>query len=517
MIFRKPYAFLIKNFKKIHIFLLILGLYIVYKLFDVNVFLNEFMQYGTYDYFGNPITKHITVWLKLAIFLVVIGSTSILFLLYYKKKPWKIYLIPIIEYLLLFFVLSMISSFFSGYTNDVETTDLRLSKDLLIIFLLGQLPAIGIFVMRVFGLDMRKFQFNTDEEFLQLSEEDREEFEVNINVDYYSFKRTYRRFMRNAKYFYVEHKKICRAIIAFSLMFFGFKIYTFVFVTHKSYVEGSDYNFNGYTIKINNSYFTDKDYMGKVISKESNFVILDLTVTNHSAPRKLVIENFHLRNGISDFVTTEKTYAKEFQDLGKTYEDVKELKRDESFNFIIIYKVDKKLKNDKFNLYYQENDYLRKIKLNVKDVSKVEELEPISLGNDMKISLTGNTQDITFDYFEFYDEIEYSIRTCTISSCNINKYNYTSPAESKVLKIDFSSNSFEGKDMVDFSNDYGKIIYVDNSNGEDEEVEIDFHYPFTRTATGKYLYALVPKEVEGSSSLKVVYTVRNKKYVYKLV
>lgn len=517
MIFRKPYAFLIKNFKKIHIFLLILSLYIAYKLVDVNLFLNEFMQYGTYDYFSNPITNHITFWLKLALFMVMIGSAALLVLLYYKKKPWKIYLIPIVEYLLLFFVLSMVSSFFGGYSSDVETTDLRLSRDLLLIFLLGQLPAIAVFVMRVFGLDMRKFQFNTDEEFLQLSEEDREEFEVNFNIDYYSFKRTYRKFIRNVNYFYTEHKKICKSIIALFVVFFIFQIYKFTFVTHKTYKEGSNYDFNGYTIKINNSYFTDKDYIGNVISKKSNFVILDLTVINHAAPRKLVIENFHLKNGTSDFVTTEKTYAKEFQDLGNTYEKVKELKRDESFNFIIVYKVDKKLKSNKFNLYYQENNYLRKIKLNVKDISKIEELEPITLGNDMVFSLNDDEQDITFDYFEFYDTLEYSIRTCTVSSCNINKYDYASPPDKKVLKIDFSSNSFEGKDMVDFSNDYGKIIYVDNSNGEDEEVELEFYYPFTRTATGKYLYTLVPKEVENSSILKIVYVVRNKKYVYKLI
>ena len=70
MIIRKPYAFLIKNFKKIHIALLILSLYVVYKLFDVNSYVGEFMRLGTYDRFGDPITKHITFWLRLSIFLL---------------------------------------------------------------------------------------------------------------------------------------------------------------------------------------------------------------------------------------------------------------------------------------------------------------------------------------------------------------------------------------------------------------------------------------------------------------
>jgi len=135
MIIRKPYAFLIKNFKKIHIFLLILSIYVAYKLIGVSSFVNEFMRLGTYDLFNDPITNHITWLTTLAIFLLIIGSSAILFLLNHKKKPWKLYLIPIIEYFALFLVLEMIKSFFGNYSSDVATTDLRLSKDLLMIFI----------------------------------------------------------------------------------------------------------------------------------------------------------------------------------------------------------------------------------------------------------------------------------------------------------------------------------------------------------------------------------------------
>ena len=177
MIIRKPYAFLIKNFKKIHILMLILSLFVAYKIFDVSSFVQEFMRLGTYDLYADPIGIHITFFLQLAIVLLVVGSGSLILLLRHKEKPWKAYLIPFIEYILLFFVLGMIKSFFSSYSDDVATTDLRMSRDLLMLFLFGQLPAIGIFVMRTFGLDIKKFNFNMDEEFLELSEADREEFD----------------------------------------------------------------------------------------------------------------------------------------------------------------------------------------------------------------------------------------------------------------------------------------------------------------------------------------------------
>ena len=162
MIIRKPFAFLIKNFRKIHIVLLLIGLFVLYKTMDTVGFVNEFMKFGTYDLYADPITNHISFWMNFCVFLMIIGSSSLLFLLLYKKKPWKTYLIPIITYVLLFLVLSMMKSFFRTYTEMVDVTDLRLSRDLLMIFLVGQMPALGIFVIRIFGLDVKKFDFNSD-------------------------------------------------------------------------------------------------------------------------------------------------------------------------------------------------------------------------------------------------------------------------------------------------------------------------------------------------------------------
>ena len=71
MIIRKPYAFLIKNFKKIHIFLLLISLYVAYRLFDVSKFVNDFMSLGSYDLFQKPITNHITTFLLISLSLFV--------------------------------------------------------------------------------------------------------------------------------------------------------------------------------------------------------------------------------------------------------------------------------------------------------------------------------------------------------------------------------------------------------------------------------------------------------------
>ena len=514
MIIRKPYAFLIKNFKRIHIVLLILSLYVAYKLFDVSGFVSDFMRFESYDAYQNPVTNHITLILQLVLIILFVGSISLLSLLRYKGKPWKMYLIPAVIYLVLFFVLNMIKSFFVGYTNDVETTDLRLSRDLLMIFLIAQFPVIGIFIMRTFGFDINKFNFNSDQEFLSLSEEDREEIEISINVDKNSFLRFFRRLKRNTGYFYKEHKKLCRFLIVIFVVIIGYGSYKTIFVTHKSYSEGDIYNANGYTIRVNNSYYTDKDYKGDVITELSNFVVVDLTIQNNSEPRTIKIDNFHLKNGVSDFVTTGKIYEKEFQDLGVTYDSVKELKRGEVLDLIIIFKVDKKLKKNSFSLFYQENEgTLRKIKLKTKDVSKIEDMNKLELGDSIKFELRGKKQEVSLDDYVILDTIDYKYRSCVSTSCTITNANYTAPGDKRVLEIDFGSNIFSGKEMVDFSIEYGKIKYIDNNK---EEHIIDFDYPLKKTAQGKKIITLVPAEVEGSNELDIVYTIRNKKYTYKV-
>lgn len=512
MIIRKPYAFLIRNFKKIHIALLILSLYVAYQLINVNSFVNEFMNLGTYDFFKDPITNHITWFLTLCIFLLIVGSVSILFLLNHKKKPWKLYLVPVLEYFLLLLVLGMIKGFFNSYSADVETTDLRMSKDLLTIFLFVQIPVIGIYVMRVFGLDIKKFNFNSDQEFLELSEEDREEIEIGVSIDKESFKRKYKKFIRYLNYFYQEHKYICNWVGGIIICIILITIYTSVFITHKSYKQGQFYNVNGYSFRVNNVYYTDKDYMGNVISKKSNFVILDLSIKNNSSPRVVNLDYFHIKNKTEDYITTTKVFAKEFQDLGNTYEVTRELKRDEELNCIVVYKVDKNLDKNKFVLYYQESSgYLRKIKLNIKDLSNIEDPINLKIGDELDINLYGNNDTIIFDEYEIGNSFEYNTRNCKTSGCTYEKNNLHID-DGKILKIDFASELWESKNMIDFLTQYGKLIYKD-SNDVDGEIEIN--NPISKTYYGKTVFLKIPGDVE-YKEMSIDLIVRDKHYVYKL-
>ena len=116
MIIRKPYAFLIKHFRKIHILLFVLCGYIYYKNLQLSSFVKEFMNLGTYDAYAEPITDYVTGLSTITLIILIIGSIVLLGLLRYKKKPWKLYILPILEYLLVLLVFYATKSFFNNYT-----------------------------------------------------------------------------------------------------------------------------------------------------------------------------------------------------------------------------------------------------------------------------------------------------------------------------------------------------------------------------------------------------------------
>ena len=517
MIIRKPYAFLIKNFRKIHILLLILCAFIYYKNIQLSAFVNEFVSLGTYDFINEPISKYVSFFAIFSMLVVIAGSILLMILLHHKQKPWKLYLLPAIEYAFMLIIFLSAKSFFDTYTGGLDQANIRAIRDFLLIATIFQYPVFIIYIIRIFGVDLNKFNFKMDEEYLELASEDREELEINIDFDKESIKRGTKRVLRNLGYFYQEHKLISNTIISIVLAIVLYNSYKFVFITNKSYKAGQSFEANGYTITLNDSYYSDKDYKGTEISKKSAFVILDLTIKNNAQTREIDLNKFHVMHGISDYVTTDKTFGTEFQDFGTTYEK-KELKRDETFNLIMVFKVDKEKSKRRFVLYYQEfinnsEPHLRKIKLKLNDMSEIKKNKTINLGEEMKFTLKNKKETVIFDDYEIVDTTNYSYRICNSSNCSTYTGTYKAPEGYKILKISFASNNFEGKDMIDFSSDYGKINYINSKN---KKSVVNIKNPFNKTYYGKYLYTLIPVDVANSSSIELDYTIRNNQYIYKI-
>ena len=198
--------------------------------------------------------------------------------------------------------------------------------------------------------------------------------------------------------------------------------------------------------------------------------------------------------------------------MGETYDSVKEVKRDEKVHFIIVYKTNNSLKKEKFVLYYQENGgILRKIKLKVKDIRKIEDPVVLQFGDNIDINIQSNPDSISFDKYQVLTEADYLVRNCISTGCDVVNRKLTTDGSYKILQINFGSDTYVAKNVIDFLKSYGKIIYKDSSGLEEELEVIDL---IGRSYFGKVIYLKVPNYVKEEDLLRMEFTIRNKQYIY---
>lgn len=516
MILRKPYAFLIKNFRKIHIVLIALCAYIFYKHLQVYNFVKEYVELESYSSFLEPIDDYTNLLSYLSIIVVIAITVLLLITLRRKEKPWKLYMVILGEYVLMLFAFIMTTNFFHTYDDTTAVTQILAIRDLLLIASFPQYLSFLILFIRITGLDLNKFSFATDQEFLELDSSDREEVEVSFEIDKHTIIRTFRKLKRNLGYFYLEHKFFLNTILAvFIIGIIGYSYYYFG-ILHKVYKEGQTLVASNYEITIHNAYLSDKNYRGEKLDGD-NYIVLDLTVKNNGGRRTMNTDRFHIINRNYDVVSS-NLYDTEFKDLGTPYTK-REFQAGKSYDFLLIFRVDSKLNVGKFNLYYQEyigknETYLRKIRLKLVDLRKIEAELDIDLNKEQQLVINKSKKDLTFNNVEIGEIFNYHYYTCTRQGGCYNGINQvTSPPGKKIMKLDFTSVDFTGEELIDFSLNYGRIKYKDNSG---KIRQIDAKNALNKDALNKSLYLTIPDEAAQSSEIKLEYTVRNHRYTFKL-
>ena len=102
MLLKKPYAFLIKNFKIIHLILFAVILYITYRFNKIYSFFASYVSNN--NSVGVTIANtYIPITIFLAVLLVIIFSILMFLLMNNKKKPSKFYLMTAIYYFIILF------------------------------------------------------------------------------------------------------------------------------------------------------------------------------------------------------------------------------------------------------------------------------------------------------------------------------------------------------------------------------------------------------------------------------
>ena len=514
MVLRKPYALLIRYFQRIHLLLILISAYIFYKFSILQGFVRDFINTESYNAYYEPISNYINLPFFIALLAVIIISIVLIVLLIYKKKPWKIYLLPVIEYIFTIGLLIYITSYFNRYNELSELTGIMAAGDLLTIVYFPQFLIFILFGIRFLGIDLKRFGFKEDEEYLDINEEDREEFEINIEFDKDKITRLLKKFWRNVKYVYAEHKLICNTLIIIAVVSLSGYTYYYFGVLHRTYKEGNTFSANYYDITINSSYLTERESNGAYINKDSNnnYLIINLTVKNNASRRNINIDRFRVMNKSEQFRYSTKEYAY-FKDLGRSYDKNKELETGDEVTFILVYKVPKDMDPNKYVLYYHDvtnNILLKKTKLSVKDVRDVKTVKEVNLNEQLSLP----TKDkLTITSAHLTTSTTYGAYSCAGNSCG-TKDLPLSVSKGQILELSFASNNFDGESFVDFSSIYARIKYED-SNGKTKRITTT--NIVNQEYFGNYAYFRIPSDIAPNSKVDIIFTFRDQRYIYHLI
>ena len=353
MILRKPYAIFIKYFKLLHT---IMSVFIAILLYNSIRIYNYFRVYSidyrsTVDSF---FSNDIGIFSYFCIFFILLLTVVLLAVMFYKNKPKDIYVYNFILYILVFvlyvFCGDAIDSTSSLVLNIKSSKALR---DFSLIACGFQLISLIITIVRATGFDIKRFDFNTDLQELNISSADSEEIEVALEFDQDRIRTNIRNRIRLLKYFYFEHKFMINiSTVLFVLIVFGF-IYFRIRTFSVNEQIGKSFNVGNYTFNVQDAYIVDKDVNGnKVVSDGGVFLAVRIQVKGYG--NKLTLNKGIINlsiDGLNYGVDMES--AKVFSDLGLAY--TKQIITSDFSTYLFVFEVAESQVHKKVQL--KINDY----------------------------------------------------------------------------------------------------------------------------------------------------------------
>lgn len=469
MIFRKPYAFLIKNFKILHFILLAIVLYITYRFNILVRFFNNYVRNNNIISEGLE-KNYLPISIFLLIIVLIIISGLLWLLMYRKKKPNTFYLLTGIYYSIVFISFTIAYNLIKDLSIASITQQSALAyRDIYLLLYLPNFYFITINFIRGIGFDIKKFNFKQDLKELEIKSEDNEEFEFVLGNDNYKIQRKFRRYFREFKYYLKENKIYISIIIIALFIITSVTIFLNVTFFNHVYTINETLKTRDFTYTLNHAYLSSRDYSGKIINDNKTYLILDFTIKSNYDTKKIEPENFYLKynNKVINYKTTLRT---SFFDLGNVYQNDKIPNNKTSYLFIFELEKNAKskyelnifdkitYKNDKANYEY------KKYKISPKELDNTISTDIKNIKDELKLSngsLTINNVQITSNY-------EYKYQECINDVCN-EKISIELPENSinnNLLVIDYNlninDNNFKISDKQLFSR-FLKISYTKNN------------------------------------------------------
>jgi hypothetical protein len=386
--------------------------------------------------------------------------------------------------------------------------------------------------VRAVGFDIKKFNFGEDIEDLKIEASDSEEFELTVGVDTRKIRRGLRKQTRELKYFFFENIFIISIILGIFIIVLGVGLYLNFEVYNKVYKEEIAFKTQNFIMKINDSYITHNNYLGKSIApKNKEYIIVNFNIKSNNA------ENITLDPEKVSLVLSNKVYYPilgkyaSFFDLGVGYNTQK---IDHSpNNYIFVFEIDESSYNYNNAIFrYIESTRIssnkvetryKKVKLTPESLDTNNVVATIKKGEKMWLgqsSLKAST--LIINDIEINKSFNYQVTSCINSVCSdiqktISADIYTTK-DLSILHIKDTYTSDKSAAYLEINNfrllinKFGKLVYT--INNKNYELAINDYTP--NDYQGEDAYIEVPGYITNATSIKLMLMLRNKDYIYIL-
>lgn len=531
MIIRKPYAFLIKNFRLIHGLLLMLLIYSTIKLFSIYSFFSGYVQNHTYTVDPNLASNYVGLLIFFVLILIIAISMLIYFILSIKKKEDKIYLYISLYHIVLFvFYIYMNIVFTTLQTNFMDVESVRILRDISILVCIPQLIFLAIIFFRTLGFNLKQFDFKKDLEELQIDKEDYEEVEVTLGNNNYKILRYIRKMFRLSKYFVFENKMFVVFCLSVTALVCSLSFFIKYETIESGYGENQTIVANALNYKVNQTYITITDMRNELIDKNLYYILVDVSVENNTKiDKKLTRDTFRLYvNGEN----REPVYSlgNKFIDIEKSFNEMKLVSGYDS-KFIVVFEVTKeevasdymfRIKN--MDTYTPDVDEYKSIVVKPKNLNKNTNVENLNLPADIKFKDTVLKEtSLIIGEYEIGEKFKEKYRYCILEECNDATYvvipQRSSRGDQVALKLKTTLSMDESlyinkfiKSSSDLLDYYGSLKYRVHGLYKHADLEVIKAEPLK----DKYSYFQVPADILEADKIELIILIRGKKYTINL-
>ncbi len=510
MIIRRPYAFLIKYFKIIHIVLFLLMTYMLFRMRSIYVFFNTFLKTGTYTQLANMVSSYVNILMIMAVIILIAFSLLIFFLMKQKEKPVLYYIGATIFYGITFISLILYMNVFSELEfNTYSNQALVLYRDLGMVLYYLNYFFLAIAFVRGFGFNVKKFNFEKDIKELDITESDREEIEIGTGVDVEKVSNFLRKRKRNLGYYFKENSFVFIVLLVIIVLSVTAYVSVNKFVVNKTYKEGIVINTSEFDYQVKASYLTNRDKYKKIIkNKDTYYLIVNLNIANKTDKNMtLNIRNTRVKIKNKYYYPVNNVSSK-FADLGIVYKEQTILKKVNK-DYIIVFELDnvnirnkmileiyngKRVNGGEAILYYK-NVGLTPYKMVDQDTVEYKLKDKVDLSKTYY-----KKGEFTVNSYEITNRVNYTYSKCNGNACNDYNASIVPSGGKKLLRIDYTSTI----ENINIFNYLLNIKYYDNgkaytTNSSDIKLVTPDNYPEDSVIIE------VPSKVTDSTSIEFLF------------